>query len=264
MVQKLEQNLSIYISLYFVGKGKTPLRRSNNLAVSVTASTEQTVAQVLESSCEKSCQVTSEQIKADMKAAADNSKRNSSKAINPEAVETNGRTGASSGTVWGSGSVGGSTRTGVKAVTGSVGRVGPGLATSRHVGGSGSMVACTNHGENNAEGPSRAQGCTVEAGVSENSASAGWDRLDSAAVDGNPDSSRTALLARQRQREPSSVGSASATGSVSQQDHTSDKDFVPRRPLTRSQTRMSSVSLVPETGKTKFTNIEHLGPFICI
>ncbi|XP_035504918.1 F-box only protein 38 isoform X2 [Scophthalmus maximus] len=63
------------------GKGKTPLRRSNNVALPVSASVDQSKAPVPDISCEKSCQVTSEQIKADMKAAAENSRRTSVKGI---------------------------------------------------------------------------------------------------------------------------------------------------------------------------------------
>ncbi|XP_075065700.1 F-box only protein 38 [Mixophyes fleayi] len=54
------------------GKGKAPLRKKCNVAIKIP--TEQTVPSE-ESSCEKGCQVTSEQIKADMKAASDPSER---------------------------------------------------------------------------------------------------------------------------------------------------------------------------------------------
>lgn len=248
----------------FAGKGKTPLRRSNNLAVPV-ASADQKMVQVLESSCEKSCQVTSEQIKADMKAAAENSKRNSSKEITPEAGDTTARPAANSGTVLGTGSAGGAARTGVKPVTVSVGRVGPGVATSRQAGGCGSVVAGTTHRAtttgmtiDSTEGPSEAQtghSCTREGGVRQSSGPADVDSLDSTGAAGNHASSRPAQLAGQGERQPASAGSASAAGSSSQQDH---KDFVPRRPLTRSCTRLSSVSLVPETGKIEVTNTVHI------
>uniref|UniRef100_A0A8C4HS77 F-box domain-containing protein n=1 Tax=Dicentrarchus labrax TaxID=13489 RepID=A0A8C4HS77_DICLA len=178
-------------------KGKTPLRRSNNVAVSVAASVDQTKAQVLESSCEKSCQVTSEQIKADMKAAVENSKRTSNKGVTTEAGETSTRPGAEGGPVRSTGSAGAAARTGVRPVTGSVSRVGPGVATS-------------------SLGPRDA-------------------------------SRRPALLVGQGERQPVPAGSTSAAGSVSQQGQARDEDFVPRRPLTRSCTRMSSVSLIPET-----------------
>ncbi|XP_044061798.1 F-box only protein 38 [Siniperca chuatsi] len=240
------------------GKGKTPLRRSSNVAVSVAGSVDQTKAQVLESSCEKSCQVTSEQIKADMKAAAENSRRTSSKGITTEAGETTARPGADSETVRGSGSAGAAARTGVRPVTGSVGRVGPGAATSRQVGGCGKVVAGTSHrattttdratgtGRTNdgTQGPSGAQtgdSFTREAGARQSSGPASMDNLEprDAAVNHAP--RRPVLLAGQGERPP-----ASAAGSGSQQGQARD-NFVPRRPLTRSCTRMSSVSLLPET-----------------
>uniref|UniRef100_A0A8C4HSN0 F-box domain-containing protein n=1 Tax=Dicentrarchus labrax TaxID=13489 RepID=A0A8C4HSN0_DICLA len=222
----------------FPGKGKTPLRRSNNVAVSVAASVDQTKAQVLESSCEKSCQVTSEQIKADMKAAVENSKRTSNKGVTTEAGETSTRPGAEGGPVRSTGSAGAAARTGVRPVTGSVSRVGPGVATSRQVDGCG-------------RGPSRAQtgdSCPRESGVRQSSGIAGVDSL------GPRDASRRpALLVGQGERQPVPAGSTSAAGSVSQQGQARDEDFVPRRPLTRSCTRMSSVSLIPETARPRVT-----------
>ncbi|XP_078117168.1 F-box only protein 38 [Sander vitreus] len=238
------------------GKGKTPLRRSNNVAVSVAVSVDQTKPQVLESSCEKSCQVTSEQIKADMKAAADNSRRTSGKGIATEAVETTARPGADSGTVRGMGSAGATARTGVRPVTGSVGRVGPGAATPRQVSGCGRTVVATNHratattdratgtGRTNdsTEGPSGAQtgdSCTRETGLRHGSGPACVDSLEPRGAAVNNASRRPTLLTGQGERQPA--------GSGSQQGQASDEDFIPRRPLTRSCTRMSSDSLISET-----------------
>lgn len=244
----------------FAGKGKTPLRRSNNLALSVAASADQTSVQLSESSCEKSCQVTSEQIKADMKAAAENSKSNISKGITPEAGETTARPGAYSGSVWGTGSAGGTTRTEGKPVTGSVGREGPGVATSRQVGGCGCVVAGPTHtatttdmASDSSEGTSGAptmDSCPREAGVSQSPGPAIVNSLESTGAAGNHGSRR------QGARQPASGGCASAACSSSQQDCVIDHNFVPRRPLTRSCTRLSSVSLVPESGKTDITNTE--------
>lgn len=59
------------------GKGKTPLRKKSL----VNQYDLQRPSKVDESSCEKSCQVTSEQIKADMKAASDGPERNRSKDV---------------------------------------------------------------------------------------------------------------------------------------------------------------------------------------
>lgn len=237
---------------------------------SVVASVDQTVVQVVENSCEKSCQVTSELIKADMKAATENTKRNSCKGITSVAGENTARAGANSGTVWGTGNSGGAARTGVKPVTVTVGRVAPGIATSRQAGGCGSVVAGTTHratttdmAVDNTEEPSEAQSshtCTRESMARQSSEPAYMDSLDSTGAAGNSAPSRPAQLTGQGERWSDSVGSASAgsasaAASSSQQDY---KVFVPRRPLTRSCTRLSSVSLVPETGKICFTNTESL------
>ncbi len=232
----------------------------------MAVSVGQTKAQLVESSCEKSCQVTSEQIKADMKAAAETSRRTSSKGITTEAAETTATPGSDSGTVQDTGSAGAAERTGARPVTGSVGRVGPGAATSRQVGGCGRVVAGTTHrattttdratgtGRTNdvTEGPSGAQtgnSCSRDAGVRQSSGPAVVNSLDPRDAAVNHASMRPALLAGQGDRQPAPAGSDSAAGSGSQQGQARDEDFVPRRPLTRSCTRMSSVSLVPETGK---------------
>ncbi|XP_070818820.1 F-box only protein 38 isoform X2 [Chaetodon trifascialis] len=241
------------------GKGKTPLRRSNNGAVSVPDSADQTKAQVLESSCEKSCQVTSEQIKADMKAAAENSKKSISKGITAQAGEA-----TDSEAVQGTESAGAATRTGVMPVTGCVGRVGPGIARPRQMGGCGRVVAGTAHrattttdratgtGRTNdgREGLSRMQtgdSCTKEAEARQSSGPAVVHSLDPTDTAVNHALRRPALLAGQGERQPVPASVASATGSGSQQGQARNKDFVPRRPLTRSCTRMSSGSLIPET-----------------
>lgn len=254
----------------FAGKGKTPVRRGNSWAVSAAASADQTMMQVLERSCEKSCQVTSEQIKADMKAAAEISKRNTSNEITPETEESTKRSGANNGTVWGTGSGGGAGRTGVKPVTGSGGKVGPGVTSSRQEGGCGSKVDQTTHRPNTAgitiddiEGPSGAQSqnsCTREPRIRESSGPAGINSLDFTGHAGNHNTRRPAMLVGQGDSLNASAGSASAPVSCLQQDHPRNKDFVPRRPLTRSCTRMSSVSLVPETGKIDVTiaNLKYL------
>ncbi|KAF3837809.1 hypothetical protein F7725_009577 [Dissostichus mawsoni] len=58
---------------------------------------------------------------------------------------------------------------------------------------------------------------------------------------------RASLLPAQGERPAPSPGSAPADGSGSQHGQPGDKDFVPRRPMTRSCTRMTPVSLVSET-----------------
>nr|XP_020466944.1 F-box only protein 38 isoform X2 [Monopterus albus] len=225
------------------GKGKAPLRRSNNVAESVTSSVDQTKAQVSDSSCEKSCQVTSEQIKADMKAAAENSRRSTSKGIITDAGETTARTEADSGTVRGSGKAGAAGRTSMRPVTGSVCRNEPaaGPATTDRATGTGWTNDST-------EGPRGQQGGgrTKEAGLRQRSGTAGVDSLEprDAAVNHAP---RRPALLEQEDRHPAPPSSASAAGSGSQQVQARDEDFVPRRPLTRSCSRMSFASLVPET-----------------
>uniref|UniRef100_A0A8D2ZYW8 F-box domain-containing protein n=1 Tax=Scophthalmus maximus TaxID=52904 RepID=A0A8D2ZYW8_SCOMX len=198
-------------------KGKTPLRRSNNVALPVSASVDQSKAPVPDISCEKSCQVTSEQIKADMKAAAENSRRTSVKGITGEARDTAQR--ADNGTPQNSGSAGSAARTG-SVVSGA------GAATSRQVGGCGRVVMGMSHRTTTTTDRVAGMGVVGPCGAPTGEA---------AAVN---HASRRPLLTGQRER---------ASGS--------DQDFVPRRPLTRSCTRMSSVSLVPETGKAEVTHL---------
>lgn len=206
----------------FPGKGKTPLRRSNHSALSEAAAVPPVVP-VVERSCDKSCQVTSEQIKADMKAAAENAKRSSSKCGTPDVVQSSARTGTNSGAVWGTGGAGGPARTRAKPVAGAVGRAGPGGATTKQAaGGCGSTAA------------------GIDTGVRQSSA--GGASPNSTAAPGSHDSRRTALPAEQEDRQTSRSGG-------NQHNHGPRQDFVPRRPLTRSRTRLSSVPLAPETGK---------------
>ncbi|XP_010136578.1 PREDICTED: F-box only protein 38 isoform X1 [Buceros rhinoceros silvestris] len=73
------------------GKGKTPLRK--RCSASQAGQTKQFHTE--ESSCEKGCQVTSEQIKADMKAASDMPERNKSKDSYPGCSNAPGSTGTS-------------------------------------------------------------------------------------------------------------------------------------------------------------------------
>ncbi|XP_034373945.1 F-box only protein 38 isoform X2 [Arvicanthis niloticus] len=75
------------------GKGKTPLRKR----YSTSHQTGQTKQLPLEeSSCEKGCQVTSEQIKADMKAARDGSEKKKAKDVYPSCSSTGASTVANS------------------------------------------------------------------------------------------------------------------------------------------------------------------------
>lgn len=80
------------LTLTVSGKGKTPLRK--RCSASQVGQTKQFHTE--ESSCEKGCQVTSEQIKADMKAASDMPERNKSKDSYPVCSNATGSTGGSS------------------------------------------------------------------------------------------------------------------------------------------------------------------------
>lgn len=233
------------------GKGKTPLRRSNNVSVSV----DQTKVKVSESTCEKSCQVSSEQIKADMKAAAENSRRTISKGITIEAGETTARPVTDSGIVQGIGSAGAEGRTGMRPVTGSGGMNEPGGVMSRQVSSCGRVVTGTTHraatttdratgpGWNN-DGAEGGGSCTVDARVRQGTGLASVGNPEPRGTTVNRAPKVPTLLAGQGERQPDSAGSGPHQGWVR------NEDFVPRRPLTRSCTRMSSVPLAPETGKT--------------
>uniref|UniRef100_A0AAQ5ZAC0 F-box domain-containing protein n=1 Tax=Amphiprion ocellaris TaxID=80972 RepID=A0AAQ5ZAC0_AMPOC len=223
--QPQQHNVSKMCGCVFPGKGKTPLRRCNNVDVSV--SVDQPKAQVLESSCEKSCQVTSEQIKADMKAAAESSRRTGSKGITTETVEAAARPGPDSRTIQGTGSTGTASRAGVRATT----------TTDRPVG-------RTNDGT---VGPSGAQSRGRETGTRQSSCHDGVDSRETRGVTVNHASTTPAVQMGQGERQHAPAGPASAVCSGLQQSHGRYEDFVPRRPLTRSCTRTSSVSLLPET-----------------
>uniref|UniRef100_A0A3Q0QQ08 F-box protein 38 n=1 Tax=Amphilophus citrinellus TaxID=61819 RepID=A0A3Q0QQ08_AMPCI len=236
----------------FPGKGKTPLRRCNNVAVSVAVSDEPR-AHVAEGNCEKSCQVTSEQIKADMKAATESSRRTSSKGITPEAVKATARPGANSGTSEGTRTAEVASRAGVRTTTGSMARVGPPRATSGHVGGYGRMVmdATCGTATDRAAGIGRANDGTEGPSASLSSSPANVDSLEPRGAAVNQDPRRPAPQGGQGERQPAPSGNASVISSGLQQDQAINDNFVPRRPLTRSCTRMSSVSLVSETARSR-------------
>lgn len=227
------------------------------MAVSVAVS-DQPKVRVAEGNCEKSCQVTSEQIKADMKAATESSRRTSSKGITPEAVKAAARPGANSGASEGSRTPGAASRAGVRATTGSMARVGPARPTSGHVGGYEGMgmdatsgtatdrAAGADRANDGTEGPSAPLSCGPSHG----------DGLEPRGAAVNDDPRRPAPQAGPGERQPPPARSASVIYSGLQQGHTLNDNFVPRRPLTRSCTRMSSESLVSETGKTQETFIK--------
>ncbi|XP_029368348.1 F-box only protein 38 isoform X2 [Echeneis naucrates] len=231
------------------GKGKTPLRRSNNGVVSVAVSVEQTRVQAVDRSCEKSCQVTSEQIKADMKAAGETSKKTSNKGINTEDGETNARPGTYSGTVQATGHAGAGMRTGVGSVSGSVLRAGPGSSTGRGVAGTTHRTTTTDgttrtsRTNSGTEGPSGAQtgGLGDRGRLSSHHPPTSVGCLEPRGATVNHALRRPMVQSEQEEGQP-----GPDIGSGSQHSEVRDEDFVPRRPLTRSHTRMSCVSLVPD------------------
>ncbi|XP_055368427.1 F-box only protein 38 isoform X2 [Betta splendens] len=225
-------------SAHTEGKGKTPLRR-NSCAVPV--SVNKTKAPVSKSTCEKSCQVTSEQIKADMKAAAENSRRTSCKGVATEPREAMSRPAAANGVVQAA-NLGTGGRTGMRPIIGCGSGAGP--AVSRPVSACGRVVPATTHRttttSNRATGPAWADD-DVEAGSSCTRDARVRQSANQGSMDINCAARGPAPLPRQRERHPA------VTDSSSQQSLARDEDFFPRRPLTRSCTRMSSVPLVPET-----------------
>lgn len=206
------------------------------MAISVAVA-DQPKTQAAENSCEKSCQVTSEQIKADMKAATESSRRSSGKGITTEAVEATARPGASATSEDTPAS-----RTGVRTMTGSLVRVGPTGATSGQAGGCRSVVMDATHGTAPDRAASGREGAERPS-VPLSSGPASVDRVEPRGGAVSNDPRRPGPQTAQGRRQPSS-----AATSGSQQEN-----FVPRRPLTRSCTRTSSVSLVSETGKTGTT-----------
>uniref|UniRef100_A0A3P8WZY7 F-box protein 38 n=1 Tax=Cynoglossus semilaevis TaxID=244447 RepID=A0A3P8WZY7_CYNSE len=211
----------------FPGKGKTPLRRSNSAVAS--GSEGRTKARPSISSCEKSCQVTSEQIKADMKAAAENSRRSSSKGVSTEAQEPAHRSDC--GTPPTSVIPGTATRSRVRPTAPSVveagAAVGGGATSTRPLGGCGRMIQASSH---------RTTTTTTTTTTNDRTSGGG----------GTNDKTVAPSRAGAGDGSPSIRGTAGTpAGQVREQD------FVPRRPLTRSRTRMSSVSLVPETARPR-------------
>ncbi|KAM9740856.1 F-box only protein 38 [Menidia menidia] len=185
------------------GKGKTPLRRSNNPSVPPKAPAPP-------SSCEKGCQVTSEQIKADIKAATESSRRTSGKAAPPEAGEADGGMLSSS-------------RPRVRPGPGPMSREASAAAPVPPAGG------FTRGPQRSAAGSARANDCTPPEAQPGHGAPRAPRQQD-----GHEDPQLAAARA------------ASLTG-LGSQHNAAGPDFVPRRPMTRSRTRTSSVPLLPET-----------------
>lgn len=197
----------------FTGKGKTPVRRSNNLPASLPASADHnTAVTVLERSCEKSCQVTSEQIKADMKAAVER-KRCSSK-------ETTSRVGTEKTSA--------GPEVNIRTADG------PGAASEEGV-----EPPCA--GASRQPPTTRRENTATTSGGTEDSCKA-----RAAGKRGREEGDASQDTGRPVQPGAGEKGLGASSELPSQQRC---NYFVPRRPLTRSCTRLSSVSLLPETGR---------------
>lgn len=191
------------------------MRRSNNPPA---APPDQTVA---ERSCEKSCQVTSEQIKADMKAAAER-KRCCSKEPTSRAGPGTGR--AAAGPEVNDAMAAAST----PLASSMEGAESSCVGASRPLPGSRRQSSGTNFSQTEDSCKARTRGTR--------------DSQRTAASNGDgPDCGRAAGANERPSSDPSPQQRV---------DY-----FVPRRPLTRSCTRLSSVPLLPETGETKLCKI---------
>lgn len=212
----------------FPGKGKTPVRRNNTIPTIVPTSAEQAMVTVLERSCEKSCQVTSEQIKADMKAAAEK-KRYSSKEMSSRAGKSASSADVNVRTARDGDGPREAARPASTPLTVSVEGDEPCMGTSRQS--TNSHRATTGSASSNAESSCKARTegtLDREKGAVHRTAAADTDSLDCGSDNGKGFSASSEHASQQR-----------------------SNSFVPRRPLTRSCTRLSSVPLLPETGKTK-------------
>lgn len=227
------------------GKGKTPLRR-NNMVLS-----DQMKPQMSHSSCEKSCQVTSEQIKADIKAATENSRGTNSKPP-PRTGEASAGPGPDCGKVQGTSSTEPGSSTKEKPIAVSTMRVRPPAGSSSRLGGCRRVI-----NGNMPTGPpdrvagrirtdekqSKAQNRNSFLNESRDRSSPSPSSVDS--QESRCPALGTAGQDRCGERQPGTTGTF-VSGSQQNPSH----DFVPRRPLTRSCTRMSSAPLIPETGKS--------------
>ncbi|KAM4621691.1 F-box only protein 38 isoform 2-T3 [Polymixia lowei] len=245
------------------GKGKTPLRRRGNPAVAPTVSPVKTETQDTKSSCEKSCQVTSEQIKADMRAATESTNKGLA------AVGRTGRTGdgetgsrqaAEAGIRQGTGGVGAGAgvRHGAGPASAGTGEnrvrqgAGPGrvaAGTTYRAAGTTDRGTGTRQNNGAAEGPSGAR----IAGTGARQSTRVWRETGALAGTGGAEQRgpahpprRGTLSVGQEEPQPGPVGSQSNAGYSLQQLGGGEEGFVPRRPLTRSRSRLSSVPLVSE------------------
>uniref|UniRef100_A0A8C5GZE1 F-box domain-containing protein n=1 Tax=Gouania willdenowi TaxID=441366 RepID=A0A8C5GZE1_GOUWI len=245
-VNQMNRSTKVIFLLIVPGKGKTPLRRTHDLVGPEGPSVNQHRPHIKESSCDKSCQVSSEQIKTDMKAATENRRRTGTDEISIETVESR-RQGPAIGIVSSNGSAGTTPRTSMRPLMGSASRDGLAAAPTANVGSCGWVNVNPTHrptrtsrratstgtsNPGNKDGSSQVQkgsNFMKEPEVAPSCVPASMEPRGAAL---NPASRQPVLQSR----------SASTFGPAPQQE-----TFVPRRPLTRSCIRTSSVSLVPET-----------------
>ncbi len=211
--------MPIHLCCILTGKGKTPLRRRG--------------PQPQELSCEKGCQVTSEQIKADMKAATETPERG--------ARDRNGGPGSASG--YDAGSCVCSIRWREDSANqddqGGAGRGEDDMVRTR--------CTCSRspHGsENRTRG-----GHGLPAGG------------DSHRSERHSPEQRAGdeMEDRHSNAQGSSEGHSERTAGHQQgSSHRSPTDEFPRRPVTRARSRLSSVPLVCESGKTR-AEVPHSG-----
>ncbi|XP_023184379.1 F-box only protein 38 [Xiphophorus maculatus] len=231
------------------GKGKTPLRRCKSVPVS-----DQGKAQVTQSTCEKSCQVTSEQIKADIKAATENCRRSGNKEKTSEIVGGTVRQRADSGQVQITGSTGAASSSRTRPITGSLSRVEADTAPSGHVDGFGRIT------NQNTCRPTtyRSTSCsrtecaksdmqTEDSFTSEKGESAGPVSVGCMTT-GCSSTGTSAQQERHGGRQPTNAGIPSV---ICSQHNEGGQNFVPRRPLTRSCTHTSLESLEPTSDLSK-------------
>uniref|UniRef100_A0A674HVA8 F-box protein 38 n=1 Tax=Taeniopygia guttata TaxID=59729 RepID=A0A674HVA8_TAEGU len=234
------------------GKGKTPLRK--RCGTSHGGQAKQ--FPVEESSCEKGCQVTSEQIKADMKAASDMPERSKSKDSYGSCSNAPGSTAASSSCSAASPSP----DCAQAAQSHSAGTSPAAGEESRQCG----CSPCRRDGCSERE-PEESSVCSRCSSKAQRRTSGGWDgespSTSGACRDGPDFALRTLPDCSGAAGEPGDDRtSGSACGAGSQEQSTQPpgweldcKEEYPRRPLTRARSRLSHVPLVsePEVAKPK-------------
>ncbi|XP_077589358.1 F-box only protein 38 isoform X2 [Stigmatopora nigra] len=205
------------------GKGKAPLRRTNNGTASGAATPLK--PRELEGSCEKSCQVTSEQIKADMKAASENSRRSSGKSVDAELGGASARAAVVSGAA-------------ERPPTERPGTIEPRTPLVRERVDNASVRA---HART--ENQSRSTTSDRAGRLAGRRLTPSAPPVEQLQFGNSPESLTSGQAAGQRHRRNPDAQRSSCKRTLDSAENSS----TPRRPLTRSCTRMASASLIPET-----------------